>query len=470
MDGHYLEYDSAVVTYQYLVSYPELYKEPFFLRVKSDNTDLSFLKVTSQEPYVSRRWNNVASDVSTAVPYGCESIVVDANVEHEYAKILSGLGEHQLVEGDNEIDIVVEAEDGTQKIYALMIRRQSADAALLSLTVSAGTLEPAFSPEIRYYSVEVPYETDSLEVEAVARHDGAIVSGTGKYGLQVGYNRIEIEVTAEDGTRQTYALSVLRKALVLSSDAALQSLTVSAGTLEPAFSPEDRYYMVEVPYETDSLEVGAVARHDGATVSGTGKYGLQVGSNSISIVVTAEDGTRQVYSLSVWRKERVLSSDATLRVLNVSVGTLRPSFSPTTFNYWVEVPNDVKSMEVVAEPNDDSAKVSYVKRLSLAVGDNKNEIVVKAEDYTRQTYTLVVHRQKPKDPTAVESVTGLSDVRVYAQEGAIHLSESIGELAVYAASGLCVYSGQAVVIPVTQPGLYIVRRMADGYSWKVVVR
>lgn len=469
MDGHYLEYDSAVVTYQYLVSYPELYKEPFFLRVKSDNTDLSFLKVTSQEPYVSRRWNNVTSDVSTAVPYGCESIVVDANVEHEYAKILSGLGEHQLVEGDNEIDIVVEAEDGTQKIYALMIRRQSADAALLSLTVSAGILEPAFSSDVYDYNVEVPYKTSSLEVNAVARHDSATVSGAGEYDLKVGDNDIEIAVTAEDGTQQTYTLTVTRKRG--SSDAALQSLSVSVGTLEPAFSPEDRgYYFVAVPYEIDSLEVEAVARHDGATVSGTGKYGLQVGGNSISIVVTAENGAQQIYSLSVWRKERVLSSDATLRVLNVSVGTLRPSFSPTTFNYWVEVPNDVKSMEVVAEPNDDSAKVSYVKRLSLAVGDNKNEIVVKAEDYTQNTYTLVVHRQKPQAPTAVESVGGLSDVRVYAQEGAIHLSESIGELTVYTASGLCVYSGQAVVIPVTQPGLYIVRRMADGYSWKVVVR
>ena len=365
------------------------------------------------------------------------------------------------------------AEDSSQQTYTLTVTRKrflSSDAALQSLTVSDGTLEPAFSPETYYYNVEVPYETDSLEVEAVARHDGAIVSGTGKYGLQVGYNRIEIEVTAEDDTRQTYALSILRKRRVLSSDAALQSLTVSDGTLEPAFSPENHYYIVVVPYETDSLEVEAVARHDGATVSGTGKYGFQVGDNNIPIYVTAEDDTRQVYWLKVIRRERVLSSDATLRVLNVSVGTLRPSFSPTTFNYWVEVPNDVKSMEVVAEPNDDSAKVSYVKRLSLAVGDNKNEIVVKAEDYTRQTYTLVVHRQKPKDPTAVESVTGLSDVRVYAQEGAIHLSESIGELAVYAASGLCVYSGQAVVIPVTQPGLYIVRRMADGYSWKVVVR
>ena len=341
---------------------------------------------------------------------------------------------------------------------------------MLSLTVSAGILEPAFSSDVYDYNVEVPYKTSSLEVNAVARHDGAIVSGTGKYGLQVGNNRIEIEVTAEDGTRQAYTLSVRRKALVLSSDAALQSLTVSDGTLTPTFSPEIRYYSVEVPYETDSLEVFADARHDSATVSGTGKYGLQVGGNRIEIVVTSEDGTRQTDALGVRRKERVLSSDATLRVLSVSVGTLRPSFRPTTFNYRVEVPNDVKSMEVLAEPNDDSAKVSYVKRLSLAVGDNKNEIVVKAEDYTRQTYTLLVHRQKPKDPTAVESVTGLSNVRVYAQEGAIHLSESIGELAVYTASGLCVYSGQAVVIPVTQPGLYIVRRVLDGYSWKVVVR
>ncbi|MDE6439526.1 MAG: cadherin-like beta sandwich domain-containing protein, partial [Bacteroidales bacterium] len=458
VDGHYLEYDSAVVTYEYKVNDQEDSGVKFCLKTKNNDANLSALEVVRgiDMSYMAFWGSPVPSDVSCVVPFSCKEISVKATPVYEYARILSGTGDYHLAVGDNRIEIEVMSDDSSQrKTYTLEVRRRSNDAALRSLDVNTGTLKPAFAPDIYDYQLELPYETDSLEVFAVARHDSArvygagkyglrvgdnnirinvrsedysgktytlavrrlsadatlrslmvsagvlkpafssevydydvtvsyetdslevfaearsesaTVSGVGKYGLAVGDNRMEIEVVAEDGTQRVYTLSVRRKRGT-SSDAALQSLTVSAGTLEPAFSPETRYYHVEVPYETDSLEVGAVARHGGAIMSGAGKYGLQVGYNYIEVVVTAEDDTQLVYTLSVRRQERILSSDATLRVLSVSVGTLRPSFRPTTFNYRVEVPNDVTSMEVLAEPNDDSAKVSYVKRLSLATGD-----------------------------------------------------------------------------------------------------
>ncbi|MDE5703753.1 MAG: cadherin-like beta sandwich domain-containing protein, partial [Bacteroidales bacterium] len=146
-----------------------------------------------------------------------------------------------------------------------------------------------------------------------------------------------------------------------------------------------------------------------------------------------------------------------------------PAFSPDVFEYSLETSWATRYITIVAKANHDNATVSGDGRQRLSFGANQFEIIVPAEDSTRLVYIMNAYRDTGK-PTAVEAVGGLSDVRVYAQEGTIHLSESIGELAVYTSSGLCVYSGQAVVIPVAQPGLYIVRRVADGYSWKVVVR
>ena len=59
-----------------------------------------------------------------------------------------------LKEGEiNEIKIEVTAEDGTTKIYWVRVNRLSAkDATLSELKVSAGKLEPEFSPDCLEYN------------------------------------------------------------------------------------------------------------------------------------------------------------------------------------------------------------------------------------------------------------------------------------------------------------------------------
>jgi len=91
---------------------------------------------------------------------------------------------------------------------------------------------------------------------------------------------------------------------VLSSDATLSSLTVSAGTLTPAFNASITEYTVTVANSVSNITINATANDGNATVTGdTGLQNLNVGSNEFTILVTAENGTTKTYKVIVTREQ-----------------------------------------------------------------------------------------------------------------------------------------------------------------------
>ena len=85
----------------------------------------------------------------------------------------------------------------------------------------------------------------------------------------------------------------------LSSNNALSSLTVSAGTLTPAFDPAITEYTLSLPSRSDRLTITANPSDSRATVQGDGEISLQDGETSLSVVVTAEDGSAKAYTITV---------------------------------------------------------------------------------------------------------------------------------------------------------------------------
>lgn len=85
----------------------------------------------------------------------------------------------------------------------------------------------------------------------------------------------------------------------LSSNNALSSLTVSAGTLTPAFDPAITEYTLSLPSQSDRLTITANPSDSRATVQGDGDISLQDGETSLSVVVTAEDGSAKGYTITV---------------------------------------------------------------------------------------------------------------------------------------------------------------------------
>lgn len=131
--------------------------------------------------------------------------------------------------------------------------------------------------------------------------------------LPAGNNTLQAIFTASDSTNYvsplTNTVSLVVNAAAASSDAALANLTLSSGSLSPSFSSNTTSYTANVsnllsirvtPTLTDS---NATVKVNGATVaSGTasGKIRLLPGTNTITNVVTAQDGaTTKTYTIQV---------------------------------------------------------------------------------------------------------------------------------------------------------------------------
>ena len=88
-----------------------------------------------------------------------------------------------------------------------------------------------------------------------------------------------------------------------SSNASLSSLVISAGTLSPEFSAATKDYTAIVDYSCSSLAVTANPADSKASVTSvTGNDSLEVGENTVSVVVTAEDGSTSTYNIVVTRR------------------------------------------------------------------------------------------------------------------------------------------------------------------------
>ena len=96
-----------------------------------------------------------------------------------------------------------------------------------------------------------------------------------------------------------------------SKDATLSSLTISPGELTPAFSADVTEYTAIVGGDVEKLTVSAPANDDKASVSVSGNEGLQLGENTITCKVTAEDGeTTKTYTILVTKAETLPTESA----------------------------------------------------------------------------------------------------------------------------------------------------------------
>ena len=376
---------------------------------------------------------NVSSITLTPVMAG-----VNATIKVNDAVVASGAASQAvaLTSGANNIIVVVTAEDGTTiKTYTVVVTRlteSSHNANLAKLTISQGSLSPGFSENTTAYKTEVQNSVTTLTLTPAVAGPNANIKVNGvtvKTGapskaisLNVGANTITIMVTAEDGTTtKTYTLVATRLAAPIppiipitpepSHNANLANLTLSSGTLAPGFSENTLAYSVEVSNAVSSITVtptragvNATIRVNGSVVaSGTASTSidLNVGVNTISIVVTAEDGsTSKTYSLSVTRLAD-FSHNAHLASLSLSQGTLIPGFDAGIVNYTSHVDDTIVSTTVTPTAagvnaaifvNGDMVVSGAASTVALTPGNNTIKIDVIAEDGFTVTYIIVVTR------------------------------------------------------------------------------
>lgn len=143
----------------------------------------------------------------------------------------------------------------------------SANTKLTNLTLSSGSLTPAFSPTTTSYTASVPYSLTSLTVTPTKLHANASIkvngttvasgSASGAIALAVGPNVINTVVTAQDGTTtQTYAVTVTRA-------------SAATGDVDVAFNPNsDNTIFTAVPQADGKILLGGYFAYLGGNYTG----------------------------------------------------------------------------------------------------------------------------------------------------------------------------------------------------------
>ena len=112
-------------------------------------------------------------------------------------------------------------------------------------------------------------------------------------------------IVAEPATDiKAAGIQVAAAQTTLSADNSLEVLSLSAGTLSPDFTGKTVQYTATVPNDVTSVTVTATPVNEFATVQSiTGNDNLQVGTNTIKVVVKAQNGALAQYTITLTREE-----------------------------------------------------------------------------------------------------------------------------------------------------------------------
>ena len=164
------------------------------------------------------------------------------------------------------------------------------------------------------------------------------------------------------------------KTAALSADNSLKALTISPGTLSPAFKGSTTKYTAAVDNSVTSIAVSATPVNEKATVeSVTGNTNLAVGANVVKIVVKAENGTTATYKITVTRQAAGTTGSET---------TTTGGENGDDGNGDSETPEDTEEVDTTETPV--SAADVVINNTTYHIADNFTEEQIPA-DFTEAT-------------------------------------------------------------------------------------
>ncbi len=295
---------------------------------------------------------------------------------------------------------------------------QSGNADLSALTID-GTSVTGFAADTTSYTMDVENVTAQVTVAATASHTNANVAyspadaDTGVNGHQldliVGDNTVTVTVTAEDATTKAYTVTITR-ADPPSSDADLTALTID-GTSVTAFAADTTSYTLDVPFATAQVIVAATKSHTKANVvitpadanTGTTAHDVDLSvlggaGNTVTVTVTAEDGTTKAYTVTITRAEAGTNAD--LSDLTID-GSSVSDFAADKVSYTMSLPNSTGQVTVEATKSDIKATVVITPAAAAAAAGYQVDLsgresvitaTVTAEDGATKAYKVTINR------------------------------------------------------------------------------
>ena len=266
---------------------------------------------------------------------------------------------------------------------------------LANLSIKGYDITPDFNKDITEYSAIV--NDDQIIIEGIAEDSNATISGIGTKTLETGTNNFSIIVTSGAGTKKEYKLIVTKPNEETEGnpeekpkdeenkepdsnktpennqnykDSTLKKLNIEGYNLD--FNSEIYKYSILVNSNVNQLTIDAIATNSKATVTINGNENFIFGNNEIVITVTAEDGSKSKYIITVLKK-----SDSCI-VKNITISGYELKFNCNTYDYELEIGFE-SSLNIEILTENEHSKVNIYNNDKLKHNDIIN-IVVKSAD------------------------------------------------------------------------------------------
>ncbi len=248
---------------------------------------------------------------------------------------------------DKEVSEICVADAEYTAQYTSTKITKSSDNTLKSLSATNATISPAFDPAVTNYTANVPFSVSKLNLMVAANHSKAKVSTSNPTLVAGGKTKVVITVTAEDGSFKTYNINVTREAdpdYTPSSNNNLSGIRVGGFLLSPEFDSNVTFYVIWLPYETDSVTVTGLTEDSKASARTEGGRNLTAGAdNEIKVICTAENGEEKVYT--------IIAKRAAAHGAEPTAPTTQPTTAPTAPTTQHVCP-EVSDSHVCATGND----------------------------------------------------------------------------------------------------------------------
>ena len=227
--------------------------------------------------------------------------------------------------------------------------------------------------------------------------DGEFFSEKGQ-SIQTNFEAVQVQVGKEESNLEMQARQE-QGTSTQTSNANLQSLRLDKEGMVPIFNSDIYEYDLIISNDINNLEVLAIAENPNAQIEIIGNTGLKDGLNLIKINVISEDKTQnKLYTIKVTKTADAELANTNLETFAIENVSLTPPFDNTTTQYNAEVSNETTNLNILAIPENESAKAEISGNGDLKEGNNLISITVTAPNgITQRVYQVSVYKRNTQE-------------------------------------------------------------------------
>ena len=235
----------------------------------------------------------------------------------------------------------------------------------------------------------------------------------------------------------------------------LKVFRINEEGLQPFFSREIFEYYLLVDESVNNLDITAIPENKDDIVEIVGNSNFKNGLNKIEVIVRSSvSNKKKVYYIYVTKTANKEKANALLETLALENAILNEELKEEQTYYSAELANDVDSLNILAIPESEKARVEIIGNKSLQIGHNMISILVTAENgFTTRQYQIDVYRRnadeekkkKQNDIAMAQRVNELLNAQEEAGSNAVRIS-TVKENRSNGRNGMIVLIGIVIIV------------------------